>query len=373
MDLGADADQLQQDGRDYIEAQAGPGYTLDRLVDWILGAVARMAVEVLILAGQVPMEIFKTFGQKVLRIAPLQDTVASSTVTFTVDALARTIPAGAQLSIDGVGFETAVDLNIAALALTGQVAVYAIIPGEGGSGLVGTSVELESPTYTWVAGVTLDAMTTGGQTGETGSEYADRLADELPTLSPKAILIEDVEAIARLDSEVARCLAIDNLVPPATTGVAGAVTYALQDVTGEPVSAASKARVTAAVETGRILNIDGYPIDGTYTSVDVTFVATCHADFDPAAVEIAAEQAISDFLDPSQWGRPDDGDLDIWVDEPTLRRNDLMGALYRVPGLRHVTTLTLALAAGVLGTADVALAGPAALPRAGTIAGTVTT
>lgn len=372
LDLTADAEQLRQGGRDWLEGQSPAGYVIDPLTDWILGAVARMASEITVIAGRVPLEIFKVFGQRVLGIPALDATSALGTVTVTAaDTAGHTIAAGTQLGVEGIGFVTASDVVIAPGANTATLTIVAIAPGADGSGLSGAA-ELVAPTYTWWSSAVVVGTTTGGVDGEDDDDYVDRLADELPTLSPKAILIEDFEALARRDLEVVRALAIDNLVPPSTTGVEGAVTVAIHNETGQPVSSAAKTRVEQALEASRVLNLDVHVIDPTYTQVDVAFTATAYADSDPAVVKAAGEQAIAELLSPAVWGSPNLGAANAWVNEPTIVRNDLIGALYRVPGLRHVSALTLGAHGGSLSTSDMALTGPAALPVPLTITGTVT-
>jgi hypothetical protein len=355
LDLTTDADTLQQAGEDRFAELAPDGYTIDVLFTWLLAAVARIAAEVAVLAGDVPDEIFQTFGQKVLRIDAHTDTAATGLVEFTLtDSDGHTVPAGAQIDIDGVGFQTTADLTIAMGDTTGQVGVIAVVAGADGSGLTGLEVTLISPTYVWVDSVALIGQTQGGRDGESPQEYVDRLADELPTLSPKAILIDDFAAIARVDDEVVRALAIDNYVPAGPGGIPaadpaaeGAVTVAVLADGGATVSTDGKARVQAALQDGRVLNLDVHVIDPTVTPVDVTFVATARAGSDPAAVEAEAEAAIAAFLSAERWGVPPGANLTEWVDEPTVKANDLIGELYKVDGLRHVTSLTLGRARNV--------------------------
>jgi Baseplate J-like protein len=379
LNLPFDAEQLRQDARDWITAQAGPGYVIDPWTDWLLSAVARMGVEISVLASDFPPEAFSEFGTDVLRVPTLEATVAGGSVTVTaVDDVGYTLVVGATLDLQGVTFETTADLIIAPGDTVGTAPIAATVPGVAGSGLTGDAT-LIAPTPVWVQAVSVDAQTIGGTDGETADEYRDRLADELPTLSPKAILIEDFAALARRDAEVFRALAIDLYVPAgpggipvAQTNVAGAVTVAVISTSGDVVSNAAKTRVRTALADGRVLALQVAVIDPTYTSIDVTFVAHAHPQFDAALVEAQAEAAIAEFLSPAAWGRSLALDATSWVDEPSVRRNDLFGALYRVDGLRHVDTLTLAIHGNALGVLDLALAGPAALPRPGTIVGTVT-
>ncbi len=370
LQLTADTEELRQDGRDWLLAQAPEGYTIDPWVDWLLSAVARMAVEVVVLTSRVPTEIYRRFVQTVLGIPALEATSAVAAVQFTLaDTAGHTIPEGTQISVDGIGFETNTDLVVASGASTGQVQVTAMTPGSAGTGLSGAA-ELVAPTFVWVDSVTLIGVSGGGTDGETPDEYVNRVADELPTLSPKAILIEDFEALARRDLEVQRALALDNFVPPATTGVAGAVTVAVQNAEGQPVSSAALARVEQVLEGSRVLNLDVHVINPTYTTIDVAFTIDVLPGYDEASVVADAEAELADFLSPARWGTPAGGDERGWIDEEIVRRLDLIGALYRVSGVRHVTVLTLAENPDALATSDVALDAPAGLPLPGTITGT---
>jgi hypothetical protein len=376
LDLGSlDAEEVRQQGRDYMTAQAPAGWVINPWLDWLLGAVARMSVLVLTLAGQVPRAIFKAFLTDILGIPIAEATAATGNVTVHASATAGgTLPAGAQIDIDGVGFVTTAATPTIAAAGTASVPVQAVITGGDGSGLTGIDVTLIAPTTVWVDAITLNAPTIGGSDGETDDEFVNRGADELPTLSPKAILIEDAAAIARADIEVFRALAIDNLVPPSTTGVAGAITVAIMAADGGNVSGPGKTRVETALEAGRILAIDAHVIDPTQNAMKVSFTATARAGYDPTATAAEAKQAIQDFLSPLGWGVPPGDNGSSWTDEPTVVCNDLFGVLYSVPGIRHVSALTLALSAGTLGTSDVTLTGPAAVPTitSGNITATVT-
>lgn len=323
------------------------------------------------LAGRVPLANLQIVGERLLKIPVLDATAATGTVTFTRTSTTggAQVDESAQLDIDGVAFLTTAPAVFADGQATATAPIMAIDAGSTGSGL-GATAELVSPSLVWIDAVAVDGETVGGADGETVDEYVERFADETPTLSTKAILIRDFEALARRDLEVERALAIDNFVPPSTTGVEGAVTVAVVSAAGTAVSSAARTRVETALQDDRVLNIDVHVIDPTFTPVDVAFTITVHAGYDTPSVLDEAEAAVTEFLSPARWGLPADGDQDAWIDEPAVVRLDLVGVLYDVPGVRHVTALTLGETGGALAAADLALDGPAALPQPVNVTGT---
>jgi hypothetical protein len=366
QDFGLDADpaQLQQDAEDWLLAQAPAGFVIPVWVAWILSAVARIAVEVVVLAGRVPVGIFKTFGTDVLGVQPITAIAATATATFTLtDTLGHTIGAGAQLDVNGVGFETVTDLVVPAAASSGSVGIVALDAGTASNG-VQAPATLVSPTLVFVTGVALPGPTAGGVDDEDDDAYVDRLADTTPALSRKAILIDDFATLARDDAEVYRALAIDNYDPgpPIVTNAEGHVTVIVQNAAGAAVSPAGKARVLAAMNANRVLNLVPHVLDPATTSVDISVTATAYSGYDVAAVDTAATQAIADFMNAARWGNPTGSDEFAWVEETKLRRDDLVWVVHNTPGVRRVDSLTLALHGAGLATTDLTLAGPGAIP-----------
>lgn len=366
----ADAAELYEEGVRAIQALAPEGWVPSPAEEWLLVATARMAAQVAVLTGQVPLAIFTVYGERVLAVPALDATPAVATVHFQLnDTAGHVISAGTELVVEDNGFRTLLDLVVPPDEDAGMTAAIAIEPGAQANGLSGT-VTLANPTYAFVETVTLDAPTGGGTDGEDALGYADRLADELPTLSPKAILISDFEALARRNPLVGRALALDNY-NPATPGdeAEGHVTVAVHDPDGEPLPSLVRAEIAEQLAGNRVLNLFVHVIDPTYTTVDVAFVIDVMPGWEPAAVIASAGGEVAAFLAPARWGRRAQGDRTAWVPEATLHRFDLMGVLYAVEGVRHVVGLQLARAGDTLGTDDIDIDGAAALPRPGTIEG----
>jgi hypothetical protein len=360
LDLGSlDAEEVRQQGRDYMTAQAPAGWVINPWLDWLLGAVARMSVLVLTLAGQVPRAIFKAFLTDILGIPIAEATAATGNVTVHASANRRRHPA-----------RRCPDRHRRRRVRDDRRHADDRRSGHRQRARPGRHHRRRR--------VRPDRHRRHAHRPDHGlgrRDHAQRANDRrqrrrdrrrvrqprrrrAPHALPKAILIEDAAAIARADIEVFRALAIDNLVPPSTTGVAGAITVAIMAADGGNVSGPGKTRVETALEAGRILAIDAHVIDPTQNAMKVSFTATARAGYDPAATAAEAKQAIQDFLSPLGWGVPPGDNGTGWTDEPTVVRNDLFGVLYGIEGIRHVSALTLALSAGTLGTTDVTLTGP---------------
>jgi hypothetical protein len=377
LDLTTSSTQLTDDAAAWAEDQK-PGWTLSpgHLETMAVEMFGRMASILAILAQTHSRAIYGDFVSTVLQVPTLTPTAATGTAIFTLaDTIGHTIPAGVQLAVGGVAFTLADDATAAAGTSTAIGPIVAVDTGAAASGLSGP-VELVD-LLAFVDTVALDGVTTGGTDGETPDEYVDRVHDELPTLSLALVTPRDAELLAQRVPPVDLAMAIDRYVPAgpggtpaAQTDVDGAITVAVRDSGGLDI--ADKTAIVAQLAQRRVSGLLVSVIGPTGTAIDVTFTGRCYPGWDPITVRDQAVSAIQGVLSGANWGVPSAGEERRWINETVVERNDLINAAY-VQGMRHIDTLTLAVGGGVQGTADITLPGPAPVPSAGAVTGTVTT
>lgn len=156
------------------------------------------------------------------------------------------------------------------------------------------------------------------------------------------------------------------------TGNEKAVSLWVQDSAGEALSGSLMAQLQAYLQTIREVNFLIFVEKPMYTTIDVTFVARAKPGANTTDVDAAAEQAVRDYLSPANWGNITGADRE-WLETTTVRWGELYAAINGAEGVDYVSTLQLAIQGQTLGTSDVVIQGPAALTRAGTINGTVST
>lgn len=380
--IETDPDQLADDSFERM-ATAFPGWepAEGNLETWLIRTLAAVIGAPLAeVATQVPAEIFRRYGEVLFAITPLDAVAATATTTWTmIDNAGYTIPAGTQVAIrtagdTTIGFRVVSEVQVApgdTVTATGEVVIEAVLAGTAANGLTADPELIDALTF--VSSINLETTTAGGVDAEEPDDYLNRLRDTLTLLSQNAILPADVEVLARSVAGVARATALDTYNP-------GDDTYdnekycavAVVDAAGAACSSPVKAAVDALLSLHREVNFVFNVIDPSFTQVKVSVTVTAFEGNDPAGIETAVEQAITDYLSPSNWGLdPIDPDPSIWRNVPAVYRNELLALVDRVEGVDRVTALTLAEQAGVLGTADVTLDQPAPLPTPGTIACTV--
>ena len=332
--VDTDPESLAEDAFDYIQAHFPGWVPNDANLDTIMIEVgARLAAEARDVASIVPVDIFTYFGELV-GIPPVMATPASVETTWTmIDYAGYTIPSGTQVGIRIAGdelipFETITDTIIPPGSYQAfNVLIFAIEPG-GESSQIGTAngpVELID-TLDFVTTITQEVLTSGGVDAETEEEYLDRLRTRLQLLAPRPIIARDYAIMAQDIAGVERAIALDGYNPiNQTSNNERMVAVAAVDSAGEQISVPVKAQVDAYLQSLREVNFIVNVFDPTYSVVDVTFAAKALPGYDPAVVEVEAEEAVTNYLSPANWGLVESGVGDTsassqsWVNQQYVR------------------------------------------------------
>ena len=139
------------------------------------------------------------------------------------------------------------------------------------------------------------------------------------------------------------------------------------DSNGNAIGSVLKAEVDTLLQSKREINFLVGVFDPVYNTISVTFAAKAYAEFDLADVESRAEAAVTDYLNPKNWGVLPFGDAKSLINTKIVRYLEVAQVINNVEGLSHITTLTVN-----GGTVDITMLGAVSLTLAGTIAGTVT-
>lgn len=294
--IETDPQILAQDSFDFLQTEY-PGWipAEGNFEVWLIECMARMIGQLRDITSLVPTAIFKYFGQTLMGIVPVEASNATGYTTWTmIDDLGYTIPAGTQIQIrDASGnyypFETNVDYIVApgnTVTDTAAVGITAVFEGAASSGLTGDAELLDILAF--VASVTVEGQTMGGQDGQTDDEYLDHLVEQLQLMAPRPILAPDFAAMAKNIAGVWRAVAIDGLVPSvnevqrvAVDATAGTFTLTF----GGQTTAALAFNVTAAALQAALaalssigpnnVAVTGGPGNaGATTPYSVTFIGT---------------------------------------------------------------------------------------------------
>jgi hypothetical protein len=365
----------------------------NNLETWQISVLARMVAEAMDVASDVPPAIFKFLGQSIFGVPPIAATAARVATTWVVtdNVGGRTILADWLVTIDDPVNGPAVFRVVADVVMpdgnlstgVGEVILEATDEGEnsnelGGLGELATQYD---PAISWVSSITMTSATGGGADEEDDDTYLNRLSRRLTLLTPRPILARDYEIlsvdIAAQNGVDVRALAIDGYNPGDGTfnNERMVALYLINAETGANVTAPIKGAVDVALQAQREVNFIVTVNDPTRTTVDVTFAGKCLAGYVPADVEAAAEAAVTDYLQPQNYGRPvDEGasSLTTWVNKAILYHQDIGTILNTTPGFDRWTTLTIGLNGGGQSATDQTLAGAAPIAQPGVIAGTVT-
>jgi uncharacterized phage protein gp47/JayE len=365
-------DDLAADAFDYLEANI-PGWlpSPGNLEVWQIEAVSQLASELAYVASAVPVSIFRYYGESLLGLPAHEATYANGLTTWTMrDNLGYTVPAGTLIGIPATGdellpFAVAQDVVIAPGSTTAtDVIVVAEDPGTDANGLTGTPELVDALDF--VNTITLQAPTSGGVDDEADDDYLNRLRSTFTILAPRPILPNDFAVLAMTVPGVARASAIDlyNPGPPVATNVPRCVTVVVADENGQDPGPTVRGEVDALLQSQREVNFLVFVVGPTLVTINVSFTFKPYPAYAPADVQARAEQAVSDYLSPANFGAVPYGETPQWINDTAVRFLEVAEAINRVEGLWYVGTLTVN-----GGTADVPLAATA-LPQPGTITGT---
>lgn len=239
-----DPDELAHEAFTYLEEQVeGWQANAANLDTMMIEIFARMVAVVATLATVVPSAIFRTFGERIMRVPPEAPSTAQAQTVWTMaDSLGHTVPAGAAVTIGGESFELQESFTVPeGQTVSGVITMYAIDEGAQGSGLTGPVGLIDL--YSFVSSVTLQEPTSGGSDGQDDEEYMDSLASEAETLSKVPILPRDFEILAKSVDTVDRALVIDNYNP----GVNEVQQLAVTNATGGTFTLTFNGQVTAGI------------------------------------------------------------------------------------------------------------------------------
>lgn len=379
-DIPVSAEELITDMQEQM-ADGFPGWQADDgdVFGWFMEVVANVGAENGLTATEVLNTIFMHIGRDLHEIPPNEATPAEGTTTWTVvDDAGYGFPAGTPLGKVGnedVTFRLVDDLEIPPGETT-AVGVFVTSEEEGtvGNGFTG-ALEILEPYDYWVS-TELENPTAQGTEAETVEEYLQRLVEELSLMTRVAIEPADVPLVVKRVDGVERSVVLDGLDPDVNdltwdpndqdTWEDGAFGITAIDEAGEEVGPGVQADILDLFGPDRrLLNLKPSIVPPTYTEVDVTYEIHTWPEYDFAEVQVRADQAVADYLDPANFGRYDTFRVDDWVLETEVHREHLLQAIQAVEGVHHAKVLTIN---GVAG--DLALPGHAPLPRAGDIVST---
>jgi Baseplate J-like protein len=385
-----DPDLIAQQSYDYLQGEITGWVPNEANLETVMiDAESRSAAQTRDQFSRVPRSIFRAMGPLV-KTPPINATKATVATTWTmINNAGYTIPAGTQIGIRTPGgdlelFEVLADTLVppgSTATSAGGVLVIAVEPGLAGSGLgtVGGAVTLVTP-RDYIVSVVQTAVTAGGSDAETDDEYLKRLSDRLSLLGDTLVLARDFAAAA-VSLVGGRALPLDGYNPGDDTfSNEKYVAVALIDDAGAARDAPTKAIVDDYCEANREINFIFNVIDPTTNAIKVTYNIHVVTGYDPTDVIARVDAALSNYLDPANWGRPragtNFGAATDWVNTPVVRYLEIAQIINDVVGVDYITTtagnydLQIALQANALGRLDVALTGRAPLADAGTLVGT---
>jgi uncharacterized phage protein gp47/JayE len=334
---------LQSSYPQYQPAQGNLEYVLAQIIAASAADLGQMCVS----GGT---ELFRTFGTNLLQLPYQQGNPAIAVVTVTAqDTAGYTLPAGTQLTLTSagapLGFQTSSALTIPNGTTSGTVNVQAVQAGSLFNG-AGAPAQLVS-TLTWVAGISVTSVASGGTDPEDDTHYLNRLVQTLQLLAPRPITASDYATIAENftpapgtdQEEVGRATAIDGYDPGSGTyGNEREVTVCVTDANGNALNSdtltAIQGYLTGLREVNFIVNV----VSPNYTTIYVACQIHPLTGFVGSSVQAAVQAALLSYLSPANWGLAPTGSAG-WTNYQTIYKSRLLATIQNVAGVDYVERL----------------------------------
>jgi uncharacterized phage protein gp47/JayE len=367
----------------YLQAKI-PGWTPSegQLDTMMIEAIGGEAADIGTLTSEVPKTIFRYWGAKLFGVIPKDATNATCTATvYAVDTLGYTVPAGMQVGVyddfnNLVPFTVLQDRSIPAPTTSVSVTLIAEAAGSASSGLGAISGPMQLiDILSWVDHITQNTVTSGGEDAESDDDYLSRLSTKLQTVTPTPILAQDFAILATDVEGVQRAAAIDGYDPDSVTfGNARTVCLVSLDSTGAPVGSTIKTNVNDYLTSLRETNFIVKSADASVNQVDVTCAVISTFGYNLTDVQTRVTAAISNYLDPAQWGiaaSDDPNDPVTFINDNIISYLSLANVILNTAGVDHINNLILGAHGGSLAAADYTMTGVCPIPNVGTLTVTV--
>jgi hypothetical protein len=361
-------------------------------------AFAEIVAELMILAFDVPEAIIRFVGAIVYQEPIIAAAFAEGLVNVTSkDTVSHTIVAGTQVivtplseNVPPLGFEFFTDATIEpgrsellGSGVGGSATlgiIRALEPGPE-SNITGSTEATFDELPSWVQSVDVVENPHGGSAEETIEAYTRRIVELARLIAPRPILPEDFANYVRLlttKEQVLRAVAIDGMklrVEGGHTkinasgegeveaeGAERCVTVIAMNTEGKHLGTAAREEAEAKLKAAREKTFETFVAGPAVHPITVKVVGKFFKGYSAAGVRAELEERLKALLNPATWGTPSTGDVTGWRNQITLRYQDIVTAVNSAAGFNYYTEL---LVNG--GTADVALAGVAPVPEAGTM------
>lgn len=305
----------------------------------LIEIIAAMAAQVAIIAANMPAAALIQYGQQILGIAYGVGQPATAMATFTVaDTSGHDIPAGSQVEISGVAFQTVGDLNIAPGLSSGVVEIAATDSGTYADGFDGSDwSSINLPVF--VTNMVLAAATANGVDPQDDQAYLNTVAQEMQLRSKSIITLLDFVITALNVTGVGRATATASGTHPRN------ITVTITDTNGNAPTTALENAVVAACSAPntRMVNANISANGANYTTVGVTASVQALPNVNGAALASSVQSRLDLELSPLGWGNPLSGNTPglSWVNQPIVHLNRMLAVASQVSGVDYPISVSL--------------------------------